>query len=134
MPAGYSSNPLYKKLGMKEGLLVKIINEPLNYSSLIGDAINKIEIVKSNKNIDIIHLFINTAQKLEKQLPMLMKQIKRNGVIWVSWYKKSSKRPTELTDDIIRNTALALGIVDVKVCAVDEEWSGVKLVYRIENR
>ena len=63
-----------------------------------------------------------------------MKAIKKDGMIWVSWYKKSAKKPTDLTEDTIRNTALATGLVDVKVCAVDDEWSGLKLVYRVKDR
>ena len=87
----------------------------------------------AKKDIDLIHFFTNSLKELEQKLPQLMKEIKKDGTIWVSWYKKSAKKPTELTETEIRDTALAIGLVDVKVCAVDEEWSGLKLVYRLKD-
>jgi len=132
---GYSGTPLFKKLGMKEGDVVKLINAPVHYNELIGEMIVKL-VVKNNakKDIDLIHFFTNSLKELERKLPQLMKEIKKDGTIWVSWYKKSAKKPTELTENEVRHTALAIGLVDVKVCAVDEEWSGLKLVYRLKDR
>jgi len=135
MATGYSGTPLFKKLGMKEGSVLKLVNAPNHYYELIGEAIEKID-VKNNarKDVDLIHFFTNSLNELEQKLPQLMKEIKKDGSIWVSWYKKSAKKPTEITETEVRDTALAIGLVDVKVCAVDEEWSGLKLVYRLKDR
>lgn len=134
MKAGYSSTPLYKKLGIKEGFAVKLVDPPSNYNKLVGVILKEVELTNGKKDIDFIHFFVNKAKDLEMVLPELMKQIKKNGMIWVSWYKASAKKPTELTENIVRDTALAIGLVDVKVCAVDEDWSGLKLVYRLKDR
>ena len=130
---GYSGTPLWKKLGFKEHFLVKLINEPANYFELLGDVPNDITYSLSD-SYDIIHFFVNEIEAFENQLIQLKNEIKQNGSIWISWHKKTSKLPTELTEDIIRNTALAMGLVDVKVCAVDEIWSGLKLVIRLKDR
>ncbi|HXP51081.1 MAG TPA: DUF3052 family protein [Bacteroidia bacterium] len=135
MPAGYSSTPLYKKLGIKEGFTVKLINAPSNYPLLIGNIFKAFTITnKKAEQVDFIHFFTNSIKELESKLPQLKNEIVKDGTIWVSWYKKSSKKPSELNDNIIRDTALAIGLVDVKVCAVNEEWSGLKLVYRLKDR
>ncbi|MGP8217119.1 MAG: DUF3052 family protein [Bacteroidia bacterium] len=135
MAAGYSSTPLFKKLGLKEGFSVKFINPPKNYTSLLGDIMKHLTIIdKKAAQADFIHFFTNSIKELEEKLPLLKNEIAKNGTIWVSWYKKSAKKPTELNEDIIRNTALATGLVDVKVCAVDDDWSGLKLVYRLKDR
>jgi len=133
--SGYSGTPLVKKLGIKEGFKIKLINPPGNYFELTG-AWPKGASILENKNAkaDFIHLFTNKISDLEKQIMKLKDEINKDGMIWVSWYKKSAKIPTEITEDIIRNTALPLGLVDVKVCAVDEKWSGLKLVWRVVNR
>lgn len=136
MAAGYSSNPLYKKLGLKEGMSVKLVNAPAHYTDLIGSDFYKTLHIqnKAIAGLDLIHLFTNKRDELEAMLPRLMEQIKKNGIIWGSWYKKSAGKPTELTENIIRDIALSAGLVDVKVCAVDEGWSGLKLVYRLKYR
>jgi hypothetical protein len=134
MAVDYSSTPLFKKLGYKEGYTVKLIDPPPNYNKLIGEIIKDVELTNAKQEIDLIHFFVNKKRDLEKQLPVLMKQIRKNGMIWVSWYKKSAKKPSELDDCIIRDTGLAFGLVDVKVCAVDEEWSALKFVYRLKDR
>lgn len=135
MPAGYSANPLYKKLGLKPGFKIKLINEPGDYRKLIGDFIQSVVIKNNDKNsLDFIHFFTNSISELEKKLPLLKTQIKKDGIIWVSWYKKSAGKPTELTENTIRDTALAVGLVDIKVCAVDNDWSGLKLVFRVKDR
>jgi hypothetical protein len=85
-------------------------------------------------DLDFIQFFTKSRAELERQLPKLRKSIKQDGMIWISWPKKSSKVPTDLTEDIIRDTALALKLVDVKVCAVDETWSGLKLVIPVSER
>lgn len=136
MVAGYSSNPLYKKLGLKEGMSVRLVEAPAHYADLIGRDFYKTLIIKNTaaNDLDLIHLFTNKRVELETMLPRLMEQIKKNGTIWVSWYKKSAGKQTKLTENIIRDIALGIGLVDVKVCAVDEDWSGLKLVYRLKDR
>ncbi len=135
MAAGYSTNPLYKKLGIKEGATALFINAPTNYNDLIGDIADTL-ITASQKatGIDFIHFFTNSRKELATTLPRLMQQIKKDGTIWVSWYKKSAGKPTELNENLIRDTALSIGLVDVKVCAVNEDWSGLKLVFRLKDR
>ncbi|MDB5157518.1 MAG: hypothetical protein JWR50_2225 [Mucilaginibacter sp.] len=133
--AGYSGTPLAKKLGIKSGFKVKLINEPMHYFELFTDLPDDIEL---NNDLlvkkDLIHFFIKDQAEFKMLLPQLMSQIKINGIIWVSWPKKSSKVLTDVTEDIIRNYAISIGLVDVKVCAVDEVWSGLKLVIPIKNR
>jgi hypothetical protein len=132
---GYSGTPLVKKLGIKEGFKIKLVNPPENYFDLTGNLPPGVVILKTKNDMaDFIHLFTNKISDLEKQIIKLKDEIKKDGMIWVSWYKKSAKLPTEITEDIIRNTVLPLGLVDVKVCAVDEKWSGLKLVWRVVNR
>jgi hypothetical protein len=130
---GYSGTPLWKKLGLKANFSVKLIDEPNNYFDLLGETPDGINYSLST-SYDLIHFFVNTIDAFENQLPMLKNEIKQNGSIWISWYKKFSKQPTELTEDIIRDMGLAMGLVDVKVCAVDEKWSGLKLVIRVKDR
>lgn len=139
MNAGYSSTPLAKKLGIKEGFLIVTVNEPAGYRSLLGDlpagtAIKDAVKYDATKQIDLVHLFTNSRDELFRELPVWIRSIRPNGTIWVSWYKRAAKLPTEITEDTVRDAALPLGLVDVKVCAVDEKWSGLKLVIRKENR
>lgn len=114
---------------------ILLINAPSHYSKITGEFPPGTTKVQSDfKNADFIHLFAKSLAELEKQLPRCLKQLKSDGMIWVSWYKKSAGIPTNLTEDRIRDTALPLGLVDIKVCAVDDQWSGLKLVIRKENR
>ena len=133
--AGYSGTPLAKKLGIKEGFLVLGIDPPDNFEQLLGPLPHDVEIVKIPcADVDLIHLFTNSREELFRTLAECVRLIKQNGAIWVSWYKKAAKLPTEITEDTVREAAFPLGLVDVKVCAVDENWSGLKLVIRKENR
>ena len=142
MTVGYSGTPLAKKLGIKEGFTIVAVDAPDDYSTLveplpIGAEITNIELhslAKSKPGIDMVHLFTSDRDELFRTLPLLQKLIKQDGSIWVSWYKKAAKLPTEITEDTIREACLPIGLVDVKVCAVDEKWSGLKLVIRKENR
>jgi hypothetical protein len=135
MSVGYSGTPLAKKLGIKEGFTVLGVNLPDNYAELTEPLPPGVTILtKPQPDLDIVHLFTNSRDELLKGLSEYKDTIKQNGTIWVSWYKKAAKLPTEITEDDVRNTALLLGLVDVKVCAVDEKWSGLKLVIRVENR
>ncbi len=134
MTSGYSKQPLVKKLGIKEGAKIRIINAPEYYFELLGE-LPKVEVLNNNsEKADFIHLFSKSVKELEDQLFILKEEIEKDGMIWVSWYKKASKIPTDLNENIIRDTALSLGLVDVKVCAIDEKWSGLKIVWRKENR
>ena len=132
MDASYSGTPLHRKLGLKEGFRVRVINAPGNYKELIGEV--KLVYQPEGGGLDLIHFFTNSAEELEMVLPVIMKEIRKDGMIWVSWYKKSSGKPTGVTEHMVRDTALAVGLVDVKVCAVDADWSGLKLVYRSKDR
>ena len=135
MTTGYSGTPLAKKLGIKESSTVFTVNAPENYLELLAplpDGVNIFEIPTSNA--DVIHFFTNSRDALAGGLAKYKKLIKQDGSIWVSWYKKAAKLPTEITEDTVREFAFPIGLVDVKVCAIDEKWSGLKLVIRRENR
>jgi hypothetical protein len=135
MAVGYSGTPLAKKLGIKEGFTVLGVDLPANYSELVEPLPADVEIVTEPRpGLDLIHFFTNSRDGLLRGLSAYKDLIKQNGTIWVSWYKRAAKLRTEITEDDVRNTALDLGLVDVKVCAVDEKWSGLKLVIRVENR
>jgi hypothetical protein len=133
--AGYSGTPLGKKLGIKPGFTIAAPGAPGDYRRLVADLPADVVIATgARKNLDLVHLFVVTRRDLAKRLPRLLEQIKRDGTIWVSWPKRASKVETDMTEDVVRAVALPLGLVDVKVCAVDETWSGLKLVIRVENR
>jgi hypothetical protein len=133
--AGYSGTPLAQKLGIKPGQWVMVINEPANYRRLLGklpDGVNFSH--RLNVDSNFIHLFTTRRRELEKKLSILRQEIAQSGTVWVSWPKKSAGVLTDVTEDVIRDVALPLGFVDVKVCAVDETWSGLKLMIRREHR
>lgn len=133
--AGYSGTPLSKKLGIKEGIKIFAVNIPENYFDLLYPIPENILFLsKAENEIDIIHIFVSSQKELEKLFLKFKSRIKQNGAIWISWHKKSSKIKTDITEDTIRELVLPLGFVDVKVCAVDEIWSALKLVIRRENR
>jgi len=134
-PAGYSGTPLAKKLGIKPGFDIVLINAPDNYFDLFTDLPGGLHIATEiSKGHDMIHLFAKNQQEYLSRLYLLKDQIKQNGMVWVSWPKKASKIVTDITEDIIRNEALKNGLVDVKVCAIDDIWSGLKLVIRLKDR
>jgi hypothetical protein len=133
--AGYSSTPLPKKLGIKPGARLHIVNGPENYQALLGDLPEDVAFVPQLRGkLDFIHLFTTSAEELAGRLAICRQRIVDNGIIWVSWPKKAAKVPTDVTEDVVRSLALPLGLVDVKVCAVDDTWSGLKLVIRVANR
>jgi hypothetical protein len=132
-PVGYSGTPLAKKLGIKPGMTLSLINEPDNYKELVGEVLEQVKISSKGK-ADLIHFFTEKKAEFEKHVDALREAIFPDGMVWVSWPKKSAKTGTDLTEDIIRDIALAHGLVDVKVCAVDEKWSGLKLVIRLKDR
>jgi hypothetical protein len=132
--AGYAGTPLLGKLGIREGTTVVAINPPADYATLLGALPDGARIVESEREPAFVHLFVRSAGEMLAALTRLRKQIRSDGVIWVSWPKKSSKVPTDVTEDVIREIALPMGLVDIKVCAVDGTWSGLKLVIRKSER
>lgn len=133
--AGYSATPLAKKLGIKAGHLVALINQPAAYFDLFPDwPVTASLVTDEGTAKDVIHFFTTDANDLNRQLPVLLKQLKPNGMIWVSWPKKAAKLATDVTEDLVRAAALRNGLVDVKVCAVDAVWSGLKLVIPLAKR
>src|SRR5207247_3487512 len=122
-------------LGIKPGLTVVTINTPANYRRLLGaipEGVTFSDYLKPDSSF--VHMFINKRSELEKQLAILREKIADTGPVWVSWPKRSSGVSTDVTEDVVRAVALPLGFVDVKVCAIDETWSGLKLMVRRENR
>lgn len=133
--AGYSSTPLAKKLGIKEGIIIDIINPPDHYFKLFTDFPEQVKLSNnSQEKKDLIHYFVKEQSRLVKDLYDLKNQIVQNGMIWISWPKKSSKIQTDISEDLIRKLAQENGLVDIKVCAIDETWSGLKLVIPVELR
>ncbi len=134
-PAGYSGTPLPKKLGIKDGMRVLLLDAPRGFRSLLKPLPKDVELVaKANPPLGFIHLFVTSAADLREKLAELYPQLEPAGVIWVSWPKKSSGVKTDVTEDTIREVALPMGLVDIKVCAIDATWSGLKLVIRKEKR
>jgi Protein of unknown function (DUF3052) len=132
---GYSGTPLAKKLGIKPGSRVFAENAPKNYPTLLAPLPEDVELTKKlTDTVDLVHLFTKEARELTAKLNQYLGVIKDDAVIWISWPKKASKVETDITEDVIRAIALPLGLVDIKVCAVDEVWSGLKLVVRVDNR
>jgi len=133
--AGYSGTPLAKKLGIVAGSRIFLSNAPKDYMRLVARLPEGVRVVrKIDDETDIVHIFSAERVRLEAALRDSLASLGQDGTIWVSWPKKSSKVPTDITEDTIREVALPMGLVDIKVCAVDEVWSGLKLVVRKENR
>lgn len=129
--AGYSGTPLAKKLGLKAAQRVVLVNAPDRYDELLQPLPPDLRFVKrADAEVDLVQLFCTERDELAKHLAALRKTLKPDASLWVSWPKKSSKVPTSITEDTVRELALPLGFVDVKVCAVTEVWSGLKLVVR----
>jgi len=133
--AGYSRTPLLQKLGIKPGNKLWVVNRPENYFDLLEADVTA-QLCSKNEIPDLVHVFASTKKEFESQMKRLEPVISknRNVVIWVSWYKKSSGIATDLTEDAIRNFALKNDLVDVKVCAVSDIWSGLKLVVPLKSR
>lgn len=133
--AGYSGTPLAKKLGIKEGSAIQLVNQPETYFELFTDFPASVQIVNDTTiKKDLIHYFTKSASRLQNDIGQLRNEIRENGMIWVSWPKKASGVETGLNGNIVRGIGLQNGLVDVKVCAVDETWSALKFVIRLENR
>ena len=133
--AGYSGTALIKKLGIKPEMKVLIINKPDDYHKLLEVDITD-QSCERNEIPDFIHLFVKSVKEFELEMKALKSVYKNNStiIIWISWYKKAAKIPTDITEDVIRNYALKNDLVDVKVCAVNDIWSGLKLVVPLAKR
>lgn len=135
MTIGYSGTPLIKKLGIKENMAFYVENSPQEYLTWLGDLPRGASVSsKAETTIVAAHIFFYEKSKLLATLTKLRKKLAQDGFVWVSWPKKSSKVPTDITEDVIRDLILPLGFVDIKVCAVSEVWSGLKLVIRKSER
>jgi hypothetical protein len=145
MTTGYSGTPLARKLGVKLGGALLLIDAPPHYDELVAPLPEGVAITRwttggaaaplaGDQRFDLIHVFVTSRALLAELLPDLRRRIVPNGMIWISWPKRSARVPTDVTEDVIRELALAGGLVDTKVCAVDEVWSGLRLVIRLKDR
>jgi hypothetical protein len=133
--AGYSKTPLAQKLGIKAGSKVVTLRVPAGYRKWLAPLPEGVSFTeKATAGAGFIHLFVRERRTLEKELKRLRRRLADAGTLWVSWPKKSSGFASDITEDVIRDVCLPLGFVDVKVCAVDDTWSGLKLMIRRENR
>ena len=136
MPTGYTGSTLAKKLGIKSGHFVLLHNEPKHYDTLFSDFpkdVKKLERIEKD-SADFIHLFCTHEKELIENVALLKPTLKKTGMFWVSWPKGSSKINTNLKREFIRDYLLSVGLVDIKVAAIDEDWSGLKFVYRLKDR
>lgn len=130
--AGYSGTPLAKKLGIKPEQRILLVDAQADYHQILGMDIS--DQLVSKAPADFVHLFAVSRAKLEKSFKALIKGLPPDATIWISWYKKSAKMETDITEDVIREIVLPLDWVDVKVCAVTDQWSGLKIVKRVSAR
>jgi len=135
-PAGYSGTPLPKKLGIRPGHRIRLIGAPADFAATLGELPESVEIVKGDGGapLDLVLFFNDSADALRTRFDALKAALTPAGMLWVAWPKRASKVPTDLTEDVVREIALAGGMVDVKVCAIDATWSGLKLVLRLVDR
>src|SRR5262245_55287272 len=135
MPAGYSTRSLPDKLGVKAGARIALVGAPAGYDLTLGKLPPGVQRAKALRGpLDLIQVFATSRAELARRFPALKKALAIDGALWVSWPKKASGVATDLGEDAIRETGLSYGLVDVKVCAVDEIWSGLKFVYRLADR
>ncbi len=134
LTAGYSGKPLGQKLGIKPGFTVAAMNAPANYLALLDPLPDGVRFGGEREAPQVIHYFCTERERLARDLPRLRKTMDDNAMLWVSWPKKSARLPTTVTEDTVREIALPLGLVDNKVCAVDETWSALPLVVRLVHR
>jgi hypothetical protein len=135
MTAGYSKRPLSQKLGLKPGLKLIILNPPPGYKATLGPLPEDVIVAEALAGpFDFIHFFTKSRIELEAQFPHLKQALAPTGMLWISWPKKAAKVPTDLDENIIREIGLVNGLVDVKVAAVDDVWSGLKFVVRVKDR
>jgi hypothetical protein len=135
MPAGYSKRSLIDKLGIKPDSKIAILNPPAGFDAELGPLPQGVTVSsKPGKTLDFIHAFFLSSRSLNQQFPSLKKALSHSGCLWVSWPKKAAKADTDLNENRVREIGLEHGLVDIKVCAVDEVWSGLKFVYRLKDR
>lgn len=135
MPAGYSKRSLADKLGLKPAQRACFVRMPASVKRELGALPEDLELVATPRGeLDFVHAFFDASGQLARELPRLRKLLADDGMIWISWPKKSSGVKTDITEDVVRALALAQALVDVKVCAVDETWSGLKLVVPVRSR
>lgn len=135
--AGYSKTPLAKKLGIKENFVIQVYNEPKNYTDFFHEFPDGVVISNSKQDeesVDFIHIFAASEEELSIAFKVAKPTLKKNGVLWISWPKKASKIPTEIDKFFVMRYGVENGLVDVKVAAVDDDWSGHKFVYRLKER
>lgn len=133
--AGYSETPLSKKLGIKEGARVLLVNAPQDFPKELGQLPEGAEFVSaSHRKLDLVLIFVKSRAQLVKRLEQLRPKLSQNGMLWVAWPKKSSGGETDLSFDVVQETGLATGIVDTKICAINDVWSGLKFVIRLKDR
>lgn len=134
-PVGYSGTPLFKKLGIKPGMNYLAVNAPQQFSEWLGELpLNAQVIAQTPPPFVAVHVFVTEKKELMRLLKNYRRELEPAGFIWISWPKKASKVTTDITEDVIRAVALPMDFVDIKVCAVSEVWSGLKLVIRKEKR
>lgn len=135
MTSGYSKTPLARKLGIKPGYKIWVINAPKDYQSFFEGWPKDVELLSSPEiHVEFIHIFAQTLKDLSFHLEAAKPKLKKDGLLWVSWPKKSSKIPSEIDKFDVMRAGQAIGLVDVKVAAIDDDWSGHKLVYRVKDR
>jgi len=135
MPAGYSGTPLVRKLGIKPGVTVVAHGAPGDYRELLGPIPEGAAVTDDlSPPASFVHLFATERAVVETELPRIKAALAKDGILWVSWPKKAAKVATDLDGNVVRGLGLDAGLVDVKVCAVDETWSGLKFVYRLKDR
>ena len=134
--AGYSETPLAKKLGIKEGFRIGVVNSPKGFKKELGSLPEKVKISVGDllKPLDLIIFFTDSQRTLKIEFPILAEKLSVNGMLWIAWPKKISSVSSDLSFDIVQQTGLQAGLVDVKICAVNEIWSGLKFVYRLKDR
>ena len=135
MSAGYSGTPLVKKLGIKEGHDVAFVNAPEHFEDLLGELPDGVRVMSEKDGpLDVVVCFVTERRILQQRLKGLRRALATAGGLWICWPKRASKVETDMTEDVVREVALPTGLVDNKVCAVDETWSGLRLVVRRELR
>jgi hypothetical protein len=134
MPAGYSTRSLSDKLGIKAGARIAFVGAPKGYDATLGELPPVTQAETLRGPLDLIQVFVTSRAELARRFPTLKKALAIDGALWVSWPKKASGVATDVVEDVVREIGLAQGLVDVKVCAVDETWSGLKFVYRLADR
>ena len=134
--AGYSGTPLVKKLGFKEGFRTGLVNPPKGIQKELAPLPSGVDISVGNltKPLDLIVLFADSQKTLKTEFPGLARKLATNGMLWIAWPKKASGIATDISGNTVRDIGLAAGLVDVKVCAINDVWSGLKFVYRLEDR